>query len=121
MPVEFIWFVFQEITTCRIGCGVVHDTKDVKSLTGSQKILKTEDSKDSKSMQPSEAKGRWPWSKLSRSATTAGSDVGQESSSSGSVETVVSLGGQLAEVAIFTEPLVDTYVQSLYRLGKSFR
>jgi hypothetical protein len=115
---RFIWFLFQEITTCRIGCGGLHDARDGKSVGGSQKILKADDSKDSKSITPTEAKGRWPWSKITRSATTAGLDVGQEPVQSSSIETVASLGGQLAEVAVFTEPLVDTYVQSLYRLGK---
>jgi hypothetical protein len=113
---------WQEIGTCRIGCGVVPDTKPMPSRAA--KVGRMDESKDGGTrLQPApviETKVRSIWSRLSlrKSTSDTAADTGSELNASCYGTTQVSLFGQLAEVAIFMEPLLDTHVQTLYRLGQ---
>lgn len=113
----------QEITVCRIGCGVVLDARDVKPVGSGQKIGRIEDSK-SKTQLPSpvESKSKSLWSRMSfrRSSPDISTDCGSELSSSATLcNMMTTLRGQLAEVAVFMEPLLDIHIQALFRLGKN--
>jgi len=84
------------------------------------KSVRTEDAKSkTQSVLATEMKSRSIWSRMSlrRAVPDVSLDTTSESGNALMGESVAPLNGQLSEVAIFMEPLLDIHVQALYRLG----
>jgi hypothetical protein len=94
----------------------VHDVKDTKTVSNMQ----TEDIKSKqRSAHAAESKNRSLWSIMSlrRSAPDVSAEAGSDSNTSGQSEVSVPFSGQLSEVAVFMEPLLDTHIQAIHSLG----
>lgn len=109
------YVVVQEVT-CKVGCGTLHDGK-CAAHSGSSKFSRYVDVKDSKAQSETKSsKSLWSRMILRKSMSDMRSEPGSD------VNAVIGgvpacIYGQFGEVIVFMEPLLDSQVQSLFKLG----
>ena len=128
---HIVWFpALQDIAVCRIGCGTLprggtdsdrappSDPPLVESAAGAKGGFWSRVSFKGLGRPPTDPS---PGASPSGSAATTPTEPQGGVGGCGRFGAVVSVGGCMTDVGVFTEPLLDTHVQALYRLGESHR
>lgn len=103
--------------TCKIGCGTVQDSKG--GTHSGTKFARYGEVKDAKLQTETKSKSLWSRMTFRRSVSDSGGESGSDVNAViGGIP--VCLFGEIGEVVVFMEPLVDSQVQSLFKLGTMF-